>query len=456
MHMRLASPLSVIILGGGASGVLLATHLLRDPYADVRVTLVEKRDRVGQGIAYSTRNKDHVLNVNALGMSAFPDDREHFWRWLRQSDLAAIEDPYSFPPRFTYGAYLESLLEEAGKSGERNRLTIVHAASHEVSETSNGVEVRLDNGTSIVGHVAVLAVGHEERHIRGRGLAVRAGTEADTPLDPHARVMILGSGLSMVDAWLSLAGSYHRGPILVVSRHGLLPRSHKQTVPISIDAADVPFGTDLSYFANWFMDLVRETVEKGGDWRSVVDGLRPFNQRVWQSWSLRTRRRFLDHLRPLWNIHRHRLPPRLYDLLQHAVENGQITLIAGQFLSVTEAQEGGVVATIRRRGHSQAEELEVARVYDCGGVAVNVEDSSNPVIRSLVSRGLGRPDPLRIGLDVTTDCALVNRDGHASKRLFAIGPLTRSTFFEIESVPEIRLQAQALARHLHAEARGVR
>src|SRR5690606_17862727 len=104
-----------------------------------------------------------------------------------------------------------------------------------VAETMRGVEVKLDNGTSIAGHVAVLAVGHEERQVRGNGLAIRAGSVDDTPLDPYARVMVLGSGLSMVDAWLTLAGRRHQGPIIVVSRNGLLPRGHEPVAPIELE-----------------------------------------------------------------------------------------------------------------------------------------------------------------------------------------------------------------------------
>ncbi len=211
------------------------------------------------------------------------------------------------------------------------------------------------------------------------------GSEADTALDPEAPVMILGSGLSMVDAWLTLAQAGHRGPITVVSRHGLLPQGHRQVDKFALDAADAPFGTGLLYFYEWFLETVEEARRAGHDWRSVVDALRPFNQRIWQAWSVGSRRRFLEHIRPIWNIHRHRLPPDLHERLRDAVASGQVTLIAGKFLDVR--REGGdVLATVRRKGVANTEELRVARVYDCGGVSVDVEQSSNPVVRQLMPR----------------------------------------------------------------------
>jgi uncharacterized NAD(P)/FAD-binding protein YdhS len=434
---------SVIIIGGGASGVLLAAHLLRSPAAP-NVTLIERRPQIGQGVAYSTRENDHLLNVAASGMSAFGDDPEHFWRWLRRHNLVADGDDFVFVPRRHYATYLADVLAEASQDG---RLSIVNGTAIDVNSTANGVEVMLDDQTSLVAHAAVLAVGHEEHPVQSRRVAIRAGSEADTPLDPLAPVMILGSGLSMVDAWLTLAHAEHKGPVTVVSRHGLLPKTHREVAKMQLEAADVPFGTSIHYFARWFRDTVAEAVRAGGDWRSAVDALRPFNQRIWQNWSEISRRRFLAHLRPFWNVHRHRLPPRLHDNLVAAVSRGQVALKAGEVIELAETA-GGVRATIRPKGGTETIQIDVARVYDCGGVTVDVGRSSNPVIAALLRRSLGRPDALHIGLDVTTACEVIDAAGRPSNRLFAIGPLTRGTFFEIEAIPDIRIQAAALTAHL--------
>lgn len=440
--------LSIVIVGGGASGVLLAAHLLRDPTMDLRVTLIEKRPAIGQGVAYSARQQDHVLNVAAPNMSAYADDPEHFWRWLRQRSLVDDAHRLAFVPRRHYGAYLGDVL--AGLTGD-GRLQTVSATATGITANKSGVEVQLDNGSSILAHAAVLAVGHEEQPARSKGIAVRVGSDADTPLDPEAPVMILGSGLSMVDAWLTLAQAGHRGPITVVSRHGLLPQGHRQVEKFALDAADVPFGTGLLYFYEWFLETVEEARRAGHDWRSVVDALRPFNQRIWQAWSVGSRRRFLEHIRPIWNIHRHRLPPELHERLRDAVASGQVTLIAGKFLDVRR-DGSDVLATVRRKGVANTEELRVARVYDCGGVSVDVEQSSNPVVRQLIADGLARPDRLHIGLDVTEACEVISAAGITAERLFAIGPLTRGTFFEIEAVPDIRVQCAELAERLLHEA----
>ncbi|WP_108398628.1 FAD/NAD(P)-binding protein [Devosia submarina] len=442
------NPPSVTIIGGGASGVLLAAHLLRNPQSDVHVTLLERRGQYGQGLAYSASQRDHKVNVPARGMSAFADDPEHFWRWLQARNYPA-ESSWVFVPRRLYGVYLEHVLSEAGRL-RPGRLTVLAEEALAVREADGEIETSLANGTSLTSQHAILAVGHETQPARGRGIAVRVGSENDTPLDLDAPVIILGSGLSMVDAWLSLAQADHRGRIIVVSRNGFLPKGHRDVPALPIDAADVPFGTDLPQFLRWFRARIAQVEAGGGDWRSVIDGLRPFNQRLWQSWSERTKRQALRHLRPWWNIHRHRLPPDLHERLSAAVQNGQVELIAAEFLGVERHGEG-VRATIRPRGTTERQTLDVARLYDCGGVTVDVATSSNPVIRDLIATGKGRPDALHIGLDVDEHCHIIDNAGQACQHLLAVGPLTRGRFFEIEAVPDIRQQCADIAKRILAD-----
>lgn len=446
--------LAIIVIGGGASGVLLAAHLLRDPDADVRVTLIEKRPVFGQGLAYSTPLDDHVLNVSAFGMSAFADDPEHFWRWLGSTGRAPDSNPRKvYVPRHVYAEYLAGILERCRTvDGPAGRLHTLSEECVSVSATSTGVAVDLANGTSLVGHVAVLAVGHEEQPAVGKAVAIRPGGPADTPVDPDATVLILGTGLSMIDTWVSLAAGGHRGRVIALSRRGLLPSIQRKGNPIRLDLADVPLGTDLSYFVRWFRDLVRETERHGGDWRDVVDGIRPFNQRIWRGWPATARRRFLEHTRAWWDIHRHRMPPALHERVAHAVADGTLELVAGKLVGAN-AEGDGIEATIRRRGQAAAETLHVERVYDCTGLTSDLAAGTNPVVRSLIDRGLARPDPLHIGLDVAENCAIVKADGQPSERLYAIGPLTRGAFFEIESISDIRVQCAMVARNLTARAK---
>jgi uncharacterized NAD(P)/FAD-binding protein YdhS len=94
------------------------------------------------------------------------------------------------------------------------------------------------------------------------------------------------------------------------------------------------------------------------------------------------------------------------------------------------------------------ETLDVARIVECKGIVTNPQDTTNPLLRSLLEQGLARVDPLCIGIEVAGDCAVVDRLGRPSSRLFAVGPLTRAAFWEIVAVPDIRVQCAELAKRL--------
>lgn len=442
---------SIAIIGGGASGVILAAHLLRSSDPNLRVVLIEKKSRFGRGRAYSTDMPEHQLNVRARGMSAFAAEPDHFWNWLQQRGYAK-DDPDFFAPRRLYGEYLGDILDQLTQQEEKTgRLNLLNAEVLDVLPTASGVEIRLTNGSSIVSRTAVLAAGHDEAPAPAHRHAVRMDGPGDTPFDLDRDVLALGTGLSMVDVWLSLQQRGHRGRLIAVSRRGLLPWPHGPGNPVRLDAGDVPLGTDLSYFVRWFRDLVRLTESRGGHWRDVVDGLRPFNQRIWQSWSPAARRRFLEHTKAWWDIHRHRMPPAMHARVSQAVNSGQILLIAGRVLETRPAGDGFAVRIQTRIPSSEAE-FQVARIYDCSGIVKNVSEGSIGLLRSLIDRGLARPDALGIGLDVTTGCAVVDAEGKASRRLYAVGPLTRGAFFEIDAIPEIRVQCAELAERLIAQA----
>ncbi|MBA1142945.1 FAD/NAD(P)-binding protein [Mesorhizobium neociceri] len=448
--MSVARTNSIIIVGGGASGVVLAAHLLKSANPDLRVTLIEKRPHFGQGIAYSTLLSAHVLNVSAAGMSAYADDPGNFWRWLQAGGLVSQgqtpQTPF-YAPRSVYARYLKELLDELeAREKETGRLRLIREESLSISPTSSGVEVVLANGTSVVAHLAVLATGHDEQPGAGQGHAIRMGTEADTALDPEARVLVLGTGLSMVDAFLSLEQRGHKGEIVAVSRRGLLPSPHRKGNPIKLDVADIPLGTQLSYFVGWFRDLIRENQRAGIDWRDVVDGLRPFNQKIWQNWPSSAKRRFVEHTKAWWDIHRHRLAPEVHARVTEAVRTGRIRPVAGRVVGI-EAGDGFTI-DIQTRHTKALETLEVARIYDCTGIARDISTTSNSVVRSLVDRGLARPDPLRLGLDVSAKCEIIAGDGTASAKILAVGPLTRGTFFEIDAIPDIRVQCARLSKQL--------
>ena len=441
----------VIIIGGGASGVLLAAHLLRERRrGELLVTLVEQREQLGAGVAYSTRHPDHLLNVRATNMSAFPDDVEHFARWLRahtQDSERDVSEPSCFAPRHLYRDYLAGLLAPHFAEGHLRR---IRGEAIAIEEDGLGVKVRFRDGTSRTADRAVLATGNEGPSLAQASWRYDGWTSSDVPpISPDAPVVIVGTGLTMADWVLTLLHSGHRGTITAVSRHGLLPLAHRSVPAMIIHAQEVPFGAGLGETVAWLRRQVRRAEAKGGDWRSVIDAVRPHTQRLWQEFSVPDRRRFLRHARAWWDQHRHRIAPDAAALLKVARAQGQLRVLAGK-VAAFEEREQGVNVVVDHRAGGRRERLFAQAVFECRGRASDVTRSENAIVRSLLAGGQARPDPLRLGLDVTQDCAVIDAGGVASKRLFAVGPVTSGVFWEITAVPDIRVQVARLASRLRS------
>jgi uncharacterized NAD(P)/FAD-binding protein YdhS len=449
-------PFSIAVIGAGFSGALLAVHLLRHCRPGDRVYLIEKRAGFGRGLAYSTTNQRHLLNVRAGNMSAFHDQPNHFIDWLRRRAPVDGGAPTaeSFVSRRLYGTYVRSLLcDELWTSGKGRNLFLVPDQAVALNEDPRCVSLTVAGGRCYQVDRVVLAAGNQPPdESKGAYFGNPWHPDATTGVAREAPVLLIGTGLTMVDTVQSLLDAGHKGAIHALSRRGLLPHVHAPARPLDIGVGDLPRTTSVSRLARWLREMVRTAEARGCEWRGVIDGLRPHLQDLWRRLPIEERRRFLRHLRPWWEIHRHRMAPCVAAQLQAAMQRGQLVVGAARIAAI-EAAETSVLARVRRRGSSSIESLEVARAINCSGPETNYKASSDPLIRDLLARGFARPDPLGLGLEVSEQGALLNKDGVASRRLFAVGPVTRGTFWEIIAVPDIRLHCARLANHLSAAMR---
>jgi uncharacterized NAD(P)/FAD-binding protein YdhS len=441
-----------IIVGGGASGVLLAYQLLRLGRGTFRVTLIEQRPEIGRGLAYHTGNPEHLLNVRVANMSALPEDPDHFWRWLSARNTCRCADRYCFVPRRVYGDYIASLIGPLVSRGDdTDGLRILNSECIAVRENADGVVAQLAGEAELEGDFAILATGHDLRTISATCYTDPWTPPSTAGIRKDGSVLILGSGLTMADYVLSLLRDGHTGPIVAMSRRGLMPKAHRRVPPLSIDEQQIPFGASASQLLRWLRQLVKSQSAQGGNWRSVVDGLRPFTQRLWRELPIDSRRRFLEHARAWWDVHRHRMAPEVEFSIAQAVTNRRLTLLAAKMIEISPNAAGAIVH-YRRRGQVGIESLEVDAIVDCTGIIKNPGATTNPAVRSLFDQGLARIDPLHIGIEVAADCGIVNRRGMPSRRLFAVGPLTRAAFWEIVAIPDIRNQCVRLAERLARNA----
>jgi uncharacterized NAD(P)/FAD-binding protein YdhS len=443
---RIAGPEDhVVVVGGGFSGALFAVNLIR--HDGPRVTLIERRDRqLARGVAYSAAHPDHLLNVRAGNMSALPDDSDHFVRWL---DMHGKGDRKTFVPRTTYGAYLRELLD-AAIAGSDGRLVHVEGEVCAIDRAGgdpvegHGVTLTIADGRKIVADTVVLALGNLPPHTPP-GLKPDALPARVYCADPWAANLAEGLGADdtvvLVGTGLLLDAQGFAGHILAMSRRGLSPRRHVDGAPAHRGVSDKPQGrlTDL-------VRHVRARAEADG-WRCAVDELRPVTQMLWSAASQEVRGRFLRHLRPYWDVHRHRLAPDVADRVEALVAGGRLTIAAGKIVSA-EADGAGARLTWRPRGETEPVVTRAARIVNCTGPQGDLLRSEEPLVRHLLAAGAIRPDPLRLGVDVDAQSRAVRADGTPDDRIHCIGPMTRGGLWEVVAVPDIRVQSWDLARRL--------
>ena len=454
-------PPTIAIIGAGFSGTLLALHLLRRCPGSVRIHLIERRPRFGRGLAYSTANLSHVLNVPTSRMSAFHDRPDDFLDWLRADGQASASmvTPNCFVARKVFGDYVRHHLKEEFRraEGRGGRLLLTRGEVLNLQVKRGGVTIEIERGRRAEADIAVLAIGNfppEPPPIADRSFYDSDRYHPDpwapdalSGLDPTDPVLLIGTGLTMVDTAITLLDRGHTGKIHALSRRGLLPRRH---APTSVPAASLierPLPTTAAGLTRALREEIAELVFQSGDWRSVIDGLRPTTQDLWHMMPAAERARFVRHLRPWWDVHRHRIAPEIADRIDRAVDSGQLVYGATRVRDMRAAGDG-VIVTHRPRRATADEHLAVKRVVNCSGPACDYGRIADPLIRNLLDRGDIRPDPLRLGLDVSTLCALRNRRGEIWQRLYAIGPVTRPAFWEVTSVPDIRRQCETLAAYL--------
>ncbi|HEU4565706.1 MAG TPA: FAD/NAD(P)-binding protein [Gemmatimonadaceae bacterium] len=460
MSFSASSERAVLVIGAGFSGSMAATHLLRrGAGGPLRVVLVNRSGAMARGIAYGTRSERHVLNVPAGNMSAFPDDPEHFLRYARERDPSVTGG--SFVTRRLYGEYLMDVLADAERSaapGARLERIVGEATGFELAPDGESARVTLADGRTIAADRVILALGNyapADPPVADRSFyeSVRYVRDPWAPgaldaIAPSDRVLLIGTGLTMLDVALDLRTSGARAPMVAISRRGLTPQPHRSPSVAPTYEHRPPGMETGERTARAYLRAVRAHVrtvaERGMDWREVVGALRPITSTLWQGLSVAERARFLRHVRPYWEVHRHRAAPEPAAALRRMMDAGELTVVAGRLLGFRDVGDG-VEVFLRRRGASAAEAMRVERVINCTGPESDTRTLRDPLIASLRAAGLLRPDPLGLGLETSESLALLACDGLPSRVLHHVGPFLRATYWESTAVPELRLHAARVA-----------
>ncbi len=453
----------VAIIGGGFSGTMAAVNLARLSPAPLRVTLFNHGSPTGRGIAYGTPRPEHLLNVAARNMSALADHPNHFLEWLRAwSEFAAVpaaELREAFLPRRVYGDYLRSLLQHYARPADPHRRVTVALSEEEVFDlapTATGARLRCVSGATFEADKIILATGNEPpADLPGSDtVATHAAWCANPWGDWEARlpatgdIVLLGTGLTTVDAIITLLALDWRGTIHAVSRNGQLPRSHFKSAD---DPQFPPGGVDLAALGlAGLVALVEEHCARlrlaGLNPAMIVDKLRPHTQRIWGAFTDAERREFIAHHAARWNVMRHRIAPSIHQQVAAALDSGRLKITRA---AVTGVRPLGAQVGVELRDRDGTVSVKAAALaINCTGPHTRFSATRSPLLQHLLASGLAQPDSMDMGIRVEPDFTVVERGGRRSPFLSAIGPLLRGTLWETIAVPELRGQALRVAQTL--------
>ena len=430
----------VVLVGAGFCGTMVAVNLARtSPH--LSVALVERNPTPAQGLAYGTTDPGHLLNVRAGQMGAFADQPDHFIGWLRDNPKAhpgATER--DFVPRMVYGRYLGSLLDAAkGITKLRHFITDIE------SLPGGGFKLLDAHGSSFTAARVVLALGNFPPD-QSAGM---------TPYDPatwatiadNGDVLIVGTGLTSLDLVVTMAKTKPSGTIHMLSRHGLLPRVH-----VNPEAYMLKMGAPFPKTAGGLLAALRREIAdvENVPWQSVIDALRPHNQKLWQDMGQTEQRRFLRHLRAYWDVHRHRCAPEIMATCDALEKAGRLKLHHGSIVKQVKTGQGWAIDW-RPRGQHDIAHLNVRHVVRATGPQADFTKLDDVLVQNLLRRKLITPDALRLGI-AADGFSPLGADGNKVPGLLALGSLLKGALYESVAVPELRGQAAAVAGLIDKEA----
>jgi uncharacterized NAD(P)/FAD-binding protein YdhS len=452
----------IAIIGGGFCGTLVTVQLLRQAKKPLRIILINRNYPVSKGIAYSTEDENHLLNVAAGKMSAFPEDPDHFVNWIKNKNelnhFVSDELNLAYLPRAVYGNYIQAIFDEAQKAKPAHiEISILNDEAKDIQKTINSYKIVLRANKAVAADKIILATGNslpsqlpikDERFYTSRNYYGNPWSQAAVENIKHDEtVFIIGTGLTMLDTALSVARNGFRGKIIALSRSGLLPLYHKRRKPYLelLNDLNPPYRLQQLYEI-YFKHIIQASAQ-GNPTEALVDAIRPKTQEIWMGLSLQEKIQFMTHIKHFWNVTRHRAAKEVYDSISKLREKNSLDVLSGRLISMTET--GNDIEIIYWDKKSQRERIIKAhRVINCTGPETDISKVNDELIKNLVERGFIAPDELKLGMNALPDGTIIRKDNSLSSFLFTIGSNLKGILWESTAVPELRIQAKQLASEL--------
>lgn len=456
----------IAIVGCGCSGVMALAQLVRCAKTPMEIHVFDPAPEFAVGLAYRTPRAEHLLNVRADRMGAYAEDHQDFWKWLETSVSRNKYCADDFVPRRLYGDYLKHVNQTSLSHAKDKNINIrfIQAEVNDVDVLNSDQQLVLhykQDGVdqSVAVDTLIVATGNSYPDHFGfeNGISIKheylpgviwcSGEAEEMRLQKFINkpstesVLIVGTGLTMIDMALDLVARGHSGKITAISRHGLLPATHKKIAPHTDwswtqDVTRIPDSAEALE-----MNLRSEVAlakKAGHNWRALIDALRPMTTQIWQRLSETEKAKFIADKFTQWNVLRHRMAPQIRERLQQLQSSGQLDVHAVARRDVISDGSQFVVECGDSRFAADV-------LIDCTGPDYRLQHTKNKLLQNLHQKNLAQPGALGWGVAVDEHCRIKN-----SRRLaiFAMGPLMIGDRLECTAVPELRVQAKTIAESI--------
>lgn len=450
---------TITIIGGGASGALILINILKYfPSASVSIKWIEKSGEFGTGTAYSTDKDYHLLNVPANVMGLFHDYANDFFEWLLKKGYTYNEHDYV--PRKIYGDYIKEHLFALLRKNHSVQLELIHAEIIDIQKENDRYILLQQNNKRIRTDSVILATGNflpSNPVLKNMDYTENSNyfrnpwsNELNQNLKRTDDILIIGTGLTMVDKILDSYHQIHKGKIYAISRNGYLPFTH---YPCSRHQRYPDYTEELlnALDTMGLYVIIRHHIDKGIksgiDWRVVVDTIRPALPDIWDRLTLKEKKTFFRRVGSLWTVVRHRIPVICADIIHLLKDKKQLHILAGR-IKIIKQNEKGFLVTYTDKKENQRNEIQVQKIINCSGPQLNPANIDSVLFRNLLNKELVFVDELGLGFNATPDGKLLDKDNNVIPEFYTIGNGLKGVLFESTAIPEIRVQAYNLAKDL--------
>jgi len=451
--MSSSSTVSVAIVGAGYTSAALVTHLLdRVPDAAEKIAVFGKGS-FGHGAAFGTLHPEFRLNVRAQIMQLRPEYPELFPTWAEAclQDGDAYCDAGEFYRRADFARYIDHELSQLPNCDEVNYIR-QQVTSIRYQNSPSCWQLRTNTGDEYTALTLVLATGNpepdwscpvEQACLNHEGhLLIKSPWTGSWLLDCDSEksVLLIGGGLTAMDAVYALGQSGHRGNIHLVTPSGVLPPAQTGWVPAEAVKwpDDIFSASAVVRFMAGHLNQQPYCHWTDAEWQSRFEALRVHLNPVWRRLPAREKRRLMAHLGGSWSLARYRSAPQISQMAAQMISSKQLVLHTGRVNLISAGKRGNSFSAYLSSGQP----IDTDIIVNCSGMG------RDPLLASMIADQVIQADAFGRGPQLAGQLQLCSGDGHPYPCGYGIGAMTVGSEGDVVGATTIARQAANLAQHL--------